>query len=109
MGAHRLIEILKEESMPRVAFLILALTILVVGVGFAFLTGQSSTTAVNASPAISSDALQETSLTSTTSPEPVEVISASSTMYGSEGEDEFTSVSEGHYCDGEGRGGSSGY
>ncbi len=94
--------------MPRVAFLILALTILVVGAGFAFLTGQASTPTVNASPVISSES-QETVLTSTTSPEPVEVISASSTMYGSEVEDEFTFASEGHYCDGEGKVGSSGY
>lgn len=95
--------------MPRIALLILALTILVVGAGFAFLTGQSSTTAVNASPAISSDELQETSLTSTTSPEPAEVIPVSSSMYGSEVEDEFTFVSEGHDCGGEGKASSSGY
>lgn len=88
--------------MPRVALLILALTLLVVGAGFAFLNGQSSATAVNASPAIAG-ALQETSLTSTTSPAPAEVNPVSSTMYGSEVEGELaisTSKSDGYSCEG---------
>jgi len=98
--------------MPRVALFVLALTVLAVGAGILFMTGQSVATATNASPATSLGESRETALTTTTSPEPAAIIPTASSLYGSDVESElttFTYTSEDHFCDGGGKVSSSGY